>query len=124
MNDVYKKRVISQIALILSVLVCIIGIKLIGTLPDELDIEYIEQNFIASVENFTAERAETMMYLASIVLFPVSYLIFNNILVNITCYCNYFGLYKSAIVFYKWENMYKNIFSNTIFSFIICYGKV
>lgn len=108
MNDNYKKKVITQIAIILSVLVCVVTIKFIGNLPDELDVEYIEQNFIASVESFTAEKTETMMYLASIILFPISYLLFNNILITV--------LKKSSN-----ENLYSKIYTavNSIFLMLL-----
>ena len=83
MDNSKKTKVISQLAIVISILICIVIVKLIGLIPDKLDVEYIEENYIASIESFTAENTETIMYLACIVMFPICYLIFKFLLLHI-----------------------------------------
>ena len=76
-NDIYKQKVINQIAIALSLFVCIITCLVINLIPEELDIEYIQENYIPDTTAFVAEKTETLKYLTSIVSFPICYLIFN-----------------------------------------------
>lgn len=50
MDNSKKTKVISQLAIIISILVCVIIVKFIGLIPDKLNVEYIEENYIASIE--------------------------------------------------------------------------
>ena len=69
-------RVNMCIAFVITILIMIlVGYIIHITIPDTLDIEYIEENYIKHISNFVAEQSERMQYGVLTILFPLIYIL-------------------------------------------------
>ena len=63
-------------ALILTVFTLIVVSLPLGLIPNELDVNYIQQNFVHDVYNFQPERPETARFIVLAILFPFCFAIY------------------------------------------------
>ncbi len=76
-----RENKIAIISFILSVLLmAIIGFLAITLIHDNLDVEYIEENFVSDISCFVSEKSETVAYALITFLFPIAFIAIYKIL--------------------------------------------
>lgn len=56
---------------------------MLSFIPDELDIEYLEDTYMLSTSNFVAEKSENIQYIVLTISFPILFIVFYKIIEKI-----------------------------------------